>query len=252
MARLGRIFFAIPIGFFGIQYILYARFVGGLPPVPPWTPGGRVLAYITGAVLLAISSSLLTKKEAAFSALLLGLIFLLCVVFLHLQKFSAVLHDGVTRTRALEPLALAGASFVMAMLVAKDFASISIPSFVATSLAIAGRYLFGFCAVIFGVQHFLYAPFIAFLVPAWIPAHAFWAYATGTAFIAAGLAIAFHVLSSLAAKLLGLMFLLWFLLLHAPRVAAHLRNGDEWTSALVALGFSGASFLIAAYCSKAR
>jgi hypothetical protein len=70
--------------------------------------------------------------------------------------------------------------------------------------------------------------------------------------LAAGLAIATHVVSSLAARLLGLMFLLWAALLHAPRVAAQPHNGDEWTSAFVALAFSGASFLLAAYASKRR
>ena len=44
--------------------------------------------------------------------------------------------------------------------------------------------------IVFGAQHFMYASFIAFLIPAWIPGHLFWAYFTGTAFIAAGLSIA--------------------------------------------------------------
>jgi putative oxidoreductase len=72
MVKLGRTFFAIPLGVFGIQYLNYGHWTGGLPPVPPWTPGGRIFAYITGVVLLAISVSLLGKKEARFSATLLG------------------------------------------------------------------------------------------------------------------------------------------------------------------------------------
>jgi hypothetical protein len=41
------------------------------------------------------------------------------------------------------------------------------------------------------------------------------------------------------------MFLLWVLVLHAPRVAASPRNGDEVTSLLVALAMGGASFILA-------
>jgi uncharacterized membrane protein len=252
MVKLGRTFFAIPLGVFGIQYLNYGHWTGGLPPVPPWTPGGRIFAYITGVVLLAISVSLLGKKEARFSATLLGLLFLLCAVFLHAQKFSGIIHDGVTRTRAFEAFALAGAAFVLATLVAKENASIQILSSANPILAVIGRYIFAFSMVIFGIQHFLYAAFIAYLIPSWMPAHLFWAYATGTAFIAAGLAMATHIFSRLASALLGVMFLLWFLLLHTPRVIAHPRNGDELTSAFVALAFSGASFLLAAYCSKSR
>jgi len=44
-------FFAIPILIFGIQYLTYGRFVRGLPPVPPWAPGGAA-AYLTVALLV--------------------------------------------------------------------------------------------------------------------------------------------------------------------------------------------------------
>ena len=43
---------------------------------------------------------------------------------------------------------------------------------------------------------------------------------------------------------LGLQYFLWTVLLHAPRVATHLNNGDEWSSAFVALAMAGASFLL--------
>src|SRR5260370_1155265 len=59
----GRLLFAIPIGAFGVQYIIYGRFMGGLPPVPPWTPGGPVFAYMTGIVLIAISLSILSMPS---------------------------------------------------------------------------------------------------------------------------------------------------------------------------------------------
>src|SRR5437016_3696206 len=72
MVKLGRIFFAIPLGVFGIQYLIYGQWTGGLPPVPPWTPGGHIFAYVTGIVLLALSVSLLGKKEARFSASFAG------------------------------------------------------------------------------------------------------------------------------------------------------------------------------------
>jgi hypothetical protein len=53
-----------------------------------------------------------------------------------------------------------------------------------------GRFLFTILMIAFGPQHFMYAPFIAFLMPAWIPVRLFFAYFTRTAFIAAGISIA--------------------------------------------------------------
>jgi hypothetical protein len=55
-----------------------------------------------------------------------------------------------------------------------------------------------------------------------------------------------------ADALLGLMFLLWTILLHAPRVFAYIHNKDELTSLFVALAMSGGSFIMAGAVSKSR
>jgi hypothetical protein len=77
----------------------------------------------------------------------------------------------VARTRALELLAFTATAMLLAG---------SVP------VARAGRILFGLCFVVLGAQHFMYAGFIATLVPAWIPGGGlFWNYATGVGLIAA-------------------------------------------------------------------
>jgi hypothetical protein len=117
-------------------------------------------------------------------------------------------------------------------------------------LSEVGRYMFAISLIIFAVQHFMYATFVATLVPAWIPGHLFWAYFVGVAFIAAALSIAANKGARLAGIMLGTMFLLWVVLLHAPRVAASPRNGNEWTSEFVALAMCGASFVMAGAMSR--
>jgi hypothetical protein len=54
----------------------------------------------------------------------------------------------------------------------------------------------------------------------------------------------------LAATLSGLMFFLWVISLHLPRVAAAVHNGDEWTSAFVALAMCGGSWVLAGTVKK--
>jgi uncharacterized membrane protein len=252
LTRLGRFFLAIPLMVFAVEYLARGRWQGGMPPVPPWTHGEHIFSYVAGAILLVISISLLLNKETRLSATILGLLFMFCVVFLHAAKhFSEIIHDGNTRTRAFETFALGGAAFILAVLVSKG-SSIQFLSSANPMLAVIGRYIYAFSMIIFGVQHFMYAQFIAFLIPKWMPAHLFLAYFTGTAFIAAGVAIAVHILSRLASVLLGLMFFLWVVTLHTPRVIASPHNTDELVSLFVALAFSGASFLLAAYSSKSR
>jgi hypothetical protein len=172
------------------------------------------------------------------------------VLLLHTQRLHDVIYDGVGRTRAFEPLAIAAAAFVLAGTFPPDPASSRGWNSVVDLLSKLGLYLFTFSMLIFGYQHFLYAPFIATLIPSWMPAHLFLAYFTGAAFIAAALSITFHLLGRLAAILLGWMFLLWTIFLHAPRVVASPRNGDEWSSLFVALCLAGASLVIAQTFSR--
>jgi uncharacterized membrane protein YphA (DoxX/SURF4 family) len=114
LKAIGRVFFAIPIVVFGIQYLAYGRFVRGLPPVPPWAPGGAAGAYLTGALLVAAGVCSLANVQIRLSAAALGAFCLVCVVALHTMSLTAVIHQGGERTGALEALALAAAAWVLA------------------------------------------------------------------------------------------------------------------------------------------
>ncbi len=250
-ATLGRYFLVAAVAYFGVQYILSARFPGGLPPIPPWTPGGAIGAYLVGVCLLALSVGLLLDRYAALSAAVFGALFLFCVFALHTWKLSDVIHRGTDRTRALEPMALAGAAFVLAELLSADH-SAPFSRAVMQGLALFGRVLFGFTLVVFGAQHFMYAEYIATLIPSWIPGHLLFTYLSGVGMISAGVALLINVCARLASILLGLMFLFWVLFLHAPRVAGSLRNGNEWASMMVALAMSGSAFVFAGWASPSR
>ncbi len=223
--QIGRFFFAIPIIVFGMQYVALGSYQGGLPPVPPWTPGGAVGAYLVGAILIAAGLSIAINKMARVSALMIAVLFLLCVIFFHFLPFSAVLHNGNDRTRAFEPLALSGAALALAALLPTEGSGAGTSRY-DDKLILFGRLLFGPSMVIFGIQHFMYAQFLATLVMS--------------------LAITTAVQARIAGIMLGVMFLLWVLFLHAPRVLANLHNQDELTSLFVALAFSGRAFIFAA------
>jgi uncharacterized membrane protein len=243
--KVGRLFFAVAMVLFGVQYFIYASSMKGPIPGPPWTPGLHSLAWLTGVALVVIGASIATGKMARLSALLLGVGLSLKVLFLHAPVLIAQLHNPGPWTSTFELLAILGGAFVLARIAAANESSPQPSSSIVSALAEVGRFLFAIALVVFAVQHFLYARFVATLVPAWIPGHLFWAYFTGAAFVAAALAIATKQRARLASAWLGIMFLLWVIVLHAPRVAATSRNGDEWTSMLVALAMSGAAFILA-------
>jgi uncharacterized membrane protein YphA (DoxX/SURF4 family) len=73
----------------------------------------------------------------------------------------------------------------------------------------------------------------------------FWAYFTGVAHCAAGVAILTGVLGRLAAKLFAIMLSSWIIILHIPRVIAALHDRHEWTTLFIAIAITGAAWVLA-------
>ncbi len=230
LAKLGRAFFAISMAAFGIQYLIHAFFAAAPAPGPPWTPAHSFWAYFIAIVCIAAAACIAANLQVRCAAIALAITILLRVLLVYVPKLAANPHDPGPWTSGFELLAMCGAALILA----------------GTQTTIKlGRLLFAIPLVVFGVQHFLYARFVATLVPSWIPGHLFWAIFVGVAFVAAALSIATQIKARLSATCLGTMFLLWVLVLHLPRVAASPHNGNEWTSAFVALAMSGGAFLLA-------
>ena len=248
-ATLGRLVFALSLAGFGLQYVRFGHFAQGLPPIPPWTGGGEYGAYVVGLALLATSASIAASWKGRVSAMVVGFLFLLSGVLLHTQKLHDILYSGTSRTGALEVLGLAGAAFVLAAelpaALHRRRAEEAIQEW-----ARLGCFLFAFTLVIFGLQHFWDASFAASLIPAWLPGRLFLTYLTGVGLIAAGLSVALGIAVKLSATLLAATFFLWVAILQGPRVAAHPGNGDEWSSAFVALAMCGASLIVAGRASR--
>ena len=234
---IGRVLFAIAVCAFGVQVLLYGRFSAGLPPWPPSTPGAPLAAYVLGVVLILCGVCFVIPAFARQAALGVAILFGIGAL-LHLVHVPQLFSDGQERTHFFQALALGAAALVL-------YGALEMWRVRAGGLERAGRYVFALCLIVFGVQHFEYAPFIASLIPAWVPDRLPLAYITGSAFIAAGLAIATGLLARLGAALIGLMFFLWVAVLHGPRVSSARLNGNEWSSLFVALGMAGASWIVA-------
>jgi uncharacterized membrane protein YphA (DoxX/SURF4 family) len=235
----GRLLFAVAMIAFGIQHLIFAVTGAGLGP--PWTPEYHLLAYFIGAGLIAASVGLAAGWQVRCAAIVVALIALVRVVICYAHRLAATPRDPGPWTSSFELLAMGGAGLVLAA----TFANRGTRSGRGGALLESGRFLFAISLLVFGIQHLMYGAFVATLIPKWIPGHLFWAYFVGVAFIAAALAIVSGKLAPLAATLLGIMFLLWVVTLHAPRVVAALHNPNEWTSMFVALAMSGGAWIVA-------
>src|SRR5262249_3028294 len=79
----------------------------------------------------------------------------------------------------------------------------------------------------------------------WIPAHTFWVYLVGLAFLCAAPSIVVLVQARLAAALVGMTLLIFVLTIDVPAVVGNPRNRFFWALALRELAFSGGAFAFA-------
>ena len=260
--RHGSFVFAVAILALGIENVVNSwlglfetnHYEGHLTlSVIPWLPAVPGLGYLMGLFLIAAALSFVANYHARTMALLLGSIFVLRMLF----RIGSIY---VERTVAFEQLAIAGAAFTLACTLTCHEHYLQ-PGFeVLDKLARSGRYMFAVSCVVFGVDHFQFLTFVANIIPFWIPWHRFWTaltgagfIATGLCFMAAGISSRFRSLARLAGFLLGVMFALWFVLLHAPRVLGLLAvpgkiaplDPNEWSSAFIALAMCGGSWICA-------
>lgn len=114
----------------------------------------------------------------------------------------------------------------------------------------AGCFLYALTLMVFGIQHFMYASFVATLVPGWIPWHLFWAYFVGVALIAAAVSISINKLAQLACTLLGVMIFLFVLIIHIPLVVHNIHDGGKITNAFKDVGVGCCAFILAVHFQR--
>lgn len=117
-----------------------------------------------------------------------------------------------------------------------------------------GRYFFAISMAAFGIQQFIIADFVPGLVPvsAGMPGRSFLVYLTGLGLIIAGASVLANQKARLMACLLALLWFLWIILLHVPKLAANPRDGGEWTTAFETLAIGGAALVLTGTLSVDR
>lgn len=244
--QIGKIFFAIAILAIGIVHLITGNFPSGLLHVDAVYSGRIVLVYASGIALIVAGGLILTKKFAFQGACLAAITWLIWLVALHLPKLIMTYNTPTEWTPTFEVASFFGGALVLMGLTI-------VPQSNRFKLTLVGSYVVGISILVFAVLHLIYLQFITTLLLPWMPFKLFWAYVVMVAFFAAAISILIRVWLRLSSVLLGLMFLIWFFILHIPLTYMQYHTETIWTSMFVVLASSGVAFLIAASTfSKSR
>ena len=240
MPAIGRRIYGLGAIALGIVELRYGAFADVWLRVPAHLPAYHFLAYAAAGLLMLGGLAINITRTAAIGALGLAAVFAAGLV-------------GTLLPAALAKPATWGAwqgvaeSTVMALSGALAYAQTpGVSATGAPRMARIARLGFGACLLIFGVSHFVYAKFTASMVPAWLPpSQLAWAYATGVAQIAAGLAMLSAVRARLAAVLLTVMYFAFGVLVHAPSVIADPASHANWAENAINLILTGGAWILA-------
>jgi uncharacterized membrane protein len=231
----------------GLVCLAWGNFDSG-QPVPKDFPARAALAYATGAFMFVAGAALEWRRTAAWGAAALSAYYTIIVVILmngrlllrNFTEFGA--YSG-----AAEELAIAAGGLIVYAAGAK------IDTALAARLTRLGQLTFGVCAVLFGGAHFFYMNLTIPYVPKWLPpTQEFWAYATGVAHIAGGVAILTGVQARLAAILLTLMYASFTPLVHLPMLVADPSSHFNWSENALNLALAGVAWVVADSLARPR
>ena len=208
----GPVFYAVPLAVFAAEHLAGARFL--MQVVPTWIPARLFWAYFVGLALLAAAISIVFDRYVGLSGRLLGIMFFLFVLLIHVPRLFANLSDRISWTVVLRDIAFGGAAWALA-------GSRSPGWRLSGALITTGRFCIAIPMIFFGVEYFLHpnsAPGVPLekLTPPWVPLGAFWGYLTGAVLLVAGVALLANWKGRIAATWAGLLIALEVLFIYLP------------------------------------
>ena len=244
--------FAVTMIGLGLVGIFSHRIMPVWNPVPGAGGTHEFLVDLAIAISMICGIGLLIKGTAAFAARVLLAAFLFWMLVFRLPNlFRLPPFDACW---SIFPLALMlAAAMVVYTWVADAWDAKHLRALSDRAGLRTAQVVYGLTLIFFGSAHFIDVKDTLSLIPAWMPFHPFWAYFTGSTYIAAGLAMVFGPCARLAAALAAVQIGSFLVLVWIPIV---MKGGTvlfQWSETFLnAALLAGAWVMAASYGDRAR
>ncbi len=249
LSSLGLYLYAFGTFAAGVFDLLWGNFDASHQPLQAWgdnIPGATIFAYVTGVWMVIGALALLWRRSQRAGGAALAVIYFIFAIFWLPRFYTAphylghrfAVYIGVFAGVGIELIAFAAGMMLWA---STETGKPSQPGAI-----VAIRWVFGTCAIGFGLSHLTNIKDMLIYVPKWLPPGAeFWVIVTGICFVAAGLAILAGILDVLACWLLGLMFLVFNFTILPTFIFAEPKHHAAWGGNAYNLAAVGSAWVLA-------
>ncbi|HEY3756792.1 MAG TPA: hypothetical protein VGL42_11640 [Opitutaceae bacterium] len=227
----------------GVAALLNPDLVPLWSAMPAGVPAHGVIIPIGALISIGTGIGLLFQRAAAVAARLLLATLLLWLLLFRAPDFFRGSIFGACWS--VFPIALTlAAAWVLYTHFANDWDRKHLSFVTGKGGLHLARALYGLCLIFFGLAHFIDMKDTLSLIPHWIPGHLFWAYFTGCAFIAAGLATLIGFCARVAVALSAFQIGAFLVLVWIPIDAAGSKGIFQWSETIINVALLAGAWVV--------
>ena len=232
----------VAIGIMGLANGGFGEIWGG---VPKTLPDRQFLAYGCTFISLACGAGLLADRTAAPAAFVLSAFLIVWTILFKVPFIIKNPLAEVAYQSCGENLVLIAGAWILFFSLANEKKNAGLAKLAGPTGRRIAYLIYGLALIAFGLSHFAYLSLTVPLVPGWLPQPLFWAYFTGSVYIATGFLIVTGLAVRLGAVISAVQIALITLLVWGPVMLKGSLSFESLDEPVVSWALTAAAFVVA-------